>query len=277
MKKLILFMVLGILLVGLASLVFAAGIIIWSGGSVTRFEIVTTDPVCDYENYYWKSWPEGGDLSEVPSLDDCFRANGWPSTTCCPEDSSCILESGPNFGRCLGGPAPTYCSEYKNQTACEAFHPAVGNRSVEKYKGAGYCGSTQSGVIEGDTCQWDIYDCRCEWINGVCEQQYSQTDADCLLGLKNTAGDCSLIETGVDDKCEETGFIAFSWDKIWQGTEVTDLTGECVSGSREVPCVSTAMLTFFTTLSLIIAILLLIIFYAIIIKKKRKYKGKKRR
>ena len=273
--------------------------IIWSGETPVDFTIVNSYPSCDLDRLIWRVWDKDSQIiTEQPSANDCFRnyvetSDYRRSTTCCPSTNICDLDNPDINGKfsCQGGPAPAYCSDYSTENYgvnaknyCNGFQQEVANRTVNEFEDeVGFCGSTQRKFITGEgTCSFVVSSCRCVWddTSGECMQAYSESDLTCPNGPVANDGDCVLKTTNIENKCESDGKILYEWIADWtrtDGTIAEDLTGKCDDDSRDVPCVSTAMLTFFTTLSLIIAILLLIIFYSIIIRKKRKYKGKKSR
>lgn len=284
--KLIMIFVFGIVLVSLMNFI-VAGEIIWSDGTITNFKITDINPVCE-NGKFWITWENDEEVKT--SVDDgCFIPEGWPSTMCCPEENECI-ETDTNVYGCEGRPSPFFCEDYTAerygggsdgsdfaQLHCEGFNENVAIRSVEEKVGIdGFCGSYESEYVEGrGTCYWLIYDCACEWDDeeDICTSKYSQSGQTCYGDPFTELGNCTFSATNKEDNCAETGFATYTWIAEWEGEEPKD--EECEGGTREFPCLSTATLSFFTTISLILGILLLIILYSLIVKKKRKYKGKK--
>lgn len=276
------------ILISLASLVYAS--ILWSDGALTKFLITAGNPVCDYDEFNWKWW-EGGELKEKNSLDDCFRDNGWPSTTCCPEESECKLDLATPTKTCTGISAPEVCSDYNAERYggdialaeqhCKGFHIDVAKRSMEIFTGIeGFCdGYKISAAMDKDldgeleTCSKDVYDCRCIWKDGVCEQQASYSDWICPGDGDITSDNCTALTMRKEDKCEQTGYINYGWKAIWTGTEA-DKPDWCMDNERKIKC--GARLNFFTIASLISAVILIIVIYLLLRKRKNRREKRKK-
>ncbi len=279
-----------ILLVSLASFVYAS--IIWSDGTITSFTITDTNPVCDNAAFAWKWW-EGEELKQNSSLDDCYRDNGWPSTTCCPEPNECNLDDplSESFGHCTGISAPEICSDYNAEryggdlslaeAHCEGFNINVSKRSMELFTGIeGFCDNHRiSDIINGESCWRFAFDCRCVWdsVKNVCGEQASYSNWTCFgdTEIKNIEN-CSVFTAQKKDDCENTGYVTYSWNALWTGNEA-DKPDWCADNERNIRC--SAKLAFFTITSLIAAVILIILIYIWIKRRARLKKdlGEKRK
>jgi len=251
---------------------FVCGEILWSDGTIVNFEIASGTPVCDYDRFVWKQWVNG-ELVETNSRIDCFRSDGYPSTTCCPEDSSCDM----NTGTCTGEPAPEFCYEY-NETQCPAFNYNVANRSMVAFTGInnicrGYMNSTQNN--KGETCYQYSSNCKCVWDDAEgCIPQVSWDDWNCIDEGRTILGNCSVPLIEKKDDCNDSGYIFYSWKANWvDGGSVSP--SWCSDSTRRFRC-STRLL-FFTIIGFIAAIVIIIIIYYLLIKKRQKGKRKGRR
>lgn len=281
-----LIILLGIVLLTNLSLVYAS--ITWSDGTITEFEITDTNSVCD-SGLVWKEWNSvTEEIEETSSLSSCFRSNGWPSTTCCPNEDQpeCILDPfDPDFGTCAGLAAPQFCANYNAERYggdaaiaedyCEGFNYEVANRSMISYTNINNICSgsyTESTLIDEEICYKIVLDCRCEWDDAedVCVAKASRTNWICPDDIEITIeGNCSFAEISKQDDCNNSGYILYSWASAWEDDE-SDKPNWCEDGEKKYKCA--AKLAFFTITNLIIAIILIVIIYIIWLKKKRKHK-----
>ena len=272
MNKLFVIFVFAFLLVGGVVM----GAIIWSGGTNVNFEISSGTPVCDLERFVWKWW-NGSEQVENNSLIDCFKDDGWPSTTCCPETSSCILSIGPGFNTCTGPPSPDYCADYTDSDSCLGFNYNVANRSMIDISGINnICGGyMESDVIGLETCWRFSFDCRCVWESGECKPQASWTNWTCPGDEDITvSGNCSFDEISKIDDCQDSGYISYSWESNWFG-EASEQPGWCSDTERRFRC--STRLAFFTAIGFIIVVLLVIIIYYVLERKKGRKRGEKKK
>ena len=271
--------------------------IIWSDGTRTEFEITDAGPVCDNGNT-WRIWNESANnFTLFSSLNDCYREDGWPSTTCCTVNrGECVLNpDDERFNTCpiSGLPAPMFCSDYtpvryNNSEAlaeahCNGFDSPVAVRTIEDLyvNTDGFCSGNykNSTYIPGrGTCYDIISNCRCVWDSAdkTCKGRYSESDWVCPGDTSiEENGDCTFSTTSKTDDCENSGFINFEFTSSWSGTGTEPGDGdwplECSGDKRDVPCLGITKLGFFTLASAIVAIILIIIIYIIVVRKKKKF------
>ena len=281
---------------------FACAEIIWGSQTKTVFDITDTSPVCQ-DGEFWVTFSGDGGKTETPSLNDCYREDGWPSTTCCPSETSCVLDTeDDDYNNCVGPPAPRYCSNYSSQEECEGFNTIVANRSVQekvdkiranqgKQQIPNFCGYVESEYIseEEGVCERIVYNCSCVWNEDSesdykCESHWSYTDWYCDDSEDfNTAGHCQYSTINADDDCENSGYITYRWTAKWILNDGEDYEGTigdgtwpdyCASGSTTIPCIGIVKLSFFTTATIIIAAIIFVIIYWFIVSRKKKYRKK---
>jgi hypothetical protein len=80
-----------------------------------------------------------------------------------------------------------------------------------------------------------------------------------------TFGDCEF-DFEVTNDCDNSGFIFKTWTVKWTG-DPDEIPSYCADGSDEIKCLSSALLGFFSIVSLIMVIFITIIFYVIRGKK----------
>jgi len=265
--------------------------IIWGDDTPTSFEITASNPICKNHNT-WVIWQDNQKVSNS-SLEDCFREDGFPSTTCCPENRECILDiESVNLGRCQGLPAPQFCFDYdlerydgdvlQAEAHCEGFAPEVAKRSAEMTNGPGFCdNSKESKYIDGKTCWRIISNCRCVWdnIKEACDHRWTESNWTCTGDeITTELGDCTFTKTG-ETNCT-SGFKFIEWDGLWTGDQPEECSDddsnpdndcECKDGSGQVRCLSSE-LSFFGITGIIVLIIIIVIFYILYSKKARKKK-----
>lgn len=274
------------------NLVYA--IIIWSDDTPTNFETTANNPVCENNNA-WVIWQDSQKVS-TSSLEDCFRGDGYPSTTCCPENIECILDTeSDNFEKCQGLPAPQLCFDYDltryngneslTEAQCEGFNEEVAKRTCELINpdNPNLCTNNygDADFIPGRGICWKpIYNSSCVWdnTNKACDFKWTQLNMTCTDDeIITELGDCTI--TKIRETNCTSGFKFIEWAALWT-PDVEECSDDdsnpdndcvCKDGSGRVKCFSSE-LSFFSLISLIIAILLIVIFYILYSKKARKKK-----
>lgn len=267
----------------------------WGNYISTNFELLSTTPYCisGSETSSWRFWDIATSTIINEEVTDasanCFNNAGEPSPTCCPDNAGeCITEIGnPDFGKCAGAQHPLYCEDYNAdryggdtalaQTACDNYHPEVGERSVNRQVGLNdYCGSTISEIVGIDTCWRLVSNCRCEWKDGACESKFSLSGSSCTGGGSDT-GTCRFITVAEDDQCSTLGTITYSWESRWEddlGNLIVDPSNQpplgCQDKQKQFLCEDIPKLPFFTMFNFIISIISITFIYTIMIKKEIK-------
>ncbi len=271
-----------ILKVGYVEPPFDTNEIEWSDGIFVTFTVTSEEPLCLAEDesskwVYWDSTANGGAgdivVEEVTdSAQNCYKADGNPYTTCCPNDKGrCVRTVGDaDFGKCEGEMHPLHCSEYLTEEDCNSFHSETAINSVEANAGDGFCGSTQSRYDSGlgETCWWTISDCKCVWDleESVCEASYTKSDETCESGPGPDGGTCTYVSVDkIGGDCESgDDYETYEWDVVWDGSG--DPPNECVSSTKEFSCEDEVQLPFFDFRNFFIALILICLIYVFKIK-----------
>ena len=218
-------------------------------------------------------WIEG--INYNPSFNDCYRADGaradgtnGSEPYCCPAGYSCANQAG--AWRCvLTG--IEYCNDYRAESECNTYTPAVAKRDVEFKTRAGYCSrdSRSCDAVAGTSC-WDcVTSCRCFWNSTAsqCQSSYNLTRAcDTTPPTITPRGGC-LFGDLESSNCSG-GYRFLNWSASWTGN--LSVANYCKPGSVSVPCLSANLLGFFSFQNVILVIILLIIIYFFIMRKKEK-------
>lgn len=285
MKNKIIFLVIGIVLIGISSFVYAD--IIWSEEVGVDFEVTSSNPVCirDTTTSVWRWWnstTQEVEETNSQTIGECFRENGWPSRGCCPEgDGQCDLTpTSSTYGSCAGSP-PNWCSDYNAErygtdaiakNHCLAFDPDVAEKNMKEITQIeNICsGNYKKEVLQGgETCWVVVFDCRCVWddTENICKPQASESDPICPSTPQITrAGNCSFEETGKIDDCENSGYISYTWRALWENG-ASERPDWCKDATRRFRCA--IKLFFFTITTFIITIIVIIIIYLIWFRKKK--------
>ena len=251
----------------------------WSDQVYTEFTISTVNPQCTIEDEisYWTYWDSGtGQLITEEVTDEatnCFKNNGQPSPTCCPNNKRECVTSGADAGKCLGTSHEFSCSDYEDETSCENFHLETAERSVDLMtKENNYCGSTQSEFDSdtGETCWWIIENCRCEWdtTDSTCEATYSRSDETCGLSTGEGEGTCTFRTVSQTGDCATDDFVIYDWIATWSG-DPADTPDDCTAQTKQFACDDVIKMPFFTLLNFITTFISITLIYAFLILRKK--------
>jgi len=264
----------------------------------TEFNVMSEGSYC-YEEEGAFYWLEGNSI--INAFNDCHRevAAEGSSNNCCPYNYDCTQQEG-SWACEFSGVG--LCSDYKSQAECEDFSSGVAiydNEQKSDY-GAGFCTDPYSYHDSSKNCDYYVSSCRCDWNGSSCMSAYDFRSAcgteditqascyqpdrmttNCTAGFRfiswdwfynNSAG--KVMNCTSDDDCAN----AVSLETLTCNAESGLCESEnCNAGNTKIPCLSEALLSFFTTASLIVALLIIIIFYLVVARKKKKFAERKRK
>jgi len=234
--------------------------VLWSDLSRVDFSTSSSSPQC-IDGEEWKTWdPVIGDFSYSPSENDCYRADGQPSSGCCEYGiATCNRAS----NKCEGS-AVDYCSNYTTAEDCSNDDFSVGVATIEEQAGfgTGFCTSIIPERIDGENCDWFIGNCRCFWnsTESKCDAVYNKGGPVCYNGTDDIpdVGMCIVSMVEKIDECETTGYITYRSRSQWWGALPTDPTEPGPETCISPPPISFrcgTKLPFFTLQNLVISII----------------------
>lgn len=254
---------------------------------------------CDYsDNEHVGWWEEILGVNQFIPWDsdnyNCYRSEvDHGVNECCPISYDCDRAS----GECLTG-GMTLCQQFTEEScSSNSNHPDVAESELE---GIASCNAEQQ---YGDLC-FEKTTCSCNWNGTECKAvsnhtiskgstyySYPLSNADEICQANSTIlppilGLCQYTTEFIDN-CNVSGNKIASWTAYWTGTgnicaDNADCSSEeacrngkctprtCEDGTRSIPCISGALLSFFNLASLAIALAIIIIFYIIVYRKKKK-------
>jgi len=229
-----------------------------------------TSCVNEEEVSYWLE--EIGDMeySLIDSFEDCF--NEELDETCCPigvfGEGTYVCNK--QTDKCEISFLDS-CSDYKTEEECEDYDPNVAILDIVSKTGIdNFCGG-YSVYNETTGCQEYPQNCRCYWDDSLdsCEPAWSWARS-CGDGYEEELGNCTYTVTEETD-CSN-GVRLVRWLAQWTGEE-GDRPLTCEDGESIVPCLSQALLGFFSPLNIIIVVLVIIVVYLL----RRKFgRGRKK-
>lgn len=260
--------------------------IIW-GGSTTRFTTTTSNPLCTENDVGKTGWlSTAGDFVPWDNQNyNCVNPSGIDDagnlhTECCPASHFCNTAS----GKCEDSTVK-YCSDYTDETSCNADSSNVGISDAEEVNGAGSCsfnlnenvGSCVKNSFCG--CSWQGNSCDVEVVDSVCSSlgnctnraelsdssgnlDSSKLNAFCGTNvLPSSFGEC-VLNISRDNNCTG-GYRALSWTATPTGTFNA---ADCQNGEKKMPC--PVQLPFTSAAGVIIALALIVILYIVLARKK---------
>ena len=293
------------------------GDVIWSDETGTEFTTVFSEknPMClnDKNSAGWWENDSEGNWHFWNSIQDCWRADGVdrhgnPKTDCCPFREECVQENS-NYV-CKSEPCEniTSCVDYDNPDDCNNDICNVAILEIEREtKIEGFCNGSYKSYNESSGCYDFITNCICKWDydKGKCLSKYTYDEkcgsgssrkllANCyreILEKTNCTSGGVIFErfneyltneTGsiltCDDDADCKGYVYVEDDLIYCNvSRGLCETKYCKPGTVEYPCLSEALVSFFTITSLVIAIIIIVVFYLVIANKKRNLKKSEKR
>lgn len=219
------------------------------------------------------------DNNWIDSRYNCYRANGFPTSECCPSSESC------------GEDYKCYIVD-----SCKDLAEAECDGNIGLATGDlegiidGTCGSFYDIYDTSPNCMWYL-NCECKWNGTACLASYeslvfngsrlfNQSQLDdagggtevCEGEDSSDYGEC-IYDIITTDNCDQLdGSILRSWIAEWTG--INPMPSDCINGNDELECINRTRLAFFTLINLIAVVVILFIFYYwyAISKKKRKKK-----
>lgn len=243
--------------------------ITWGGETGVGFKLSSTNPQCVLvdSNPAWQVYSESTKVTTA-SGSDCYRSNGFPSTTCCQIGQVCNLTS----YKCYSPSTPVnYCRDYTSlgKTACQNANSGVGELSVEEYKqDSNFC--NYGSYNDSTGCTLVRTSCKCMWFpsTGRCDFNYTEVNS-CVEGgtITSIPGNCVISLGNVIDNCNSTGELKYDAIATWSG-DLTDTQGNCINKTVVASCGSLLKLPFFSVFNVIIALVIIAVLYFI---AKRKF------
>ena len=241
--------------------------------------IISQYPYCENSGTSWTL----ADGSQISSLNDCLKNPGFPSQVCCPVNlPNCNLVGSNHICQATTPPNPiTACGSYTPQGEDECnnrFNTEIANADVEAnilIPGgwqAGACSVNRDKPI-GIDCREYVNSCFCKWdtntrnctaavnVSQICPSTPTSSSVNGICNLVNAiAGECSNELRTLE--------MRYKWDSSSVPPLSTPLW--CINKTSEFPCLSEALIPFFSYLNFLAAIAIIIAVYLLIRRKNKK-------
>ena len=198
------------------------------------------------------------------SLEDCEKEG---LETCCPEGFDCVED--------VCQPSEAYlCTYYETEEECEDFSSSVAKMSIRvKREDSKTCPNI---INSTDGCTYVLENCRCSWDESLsqCGAKVDIATLACNSSDYNEstpfiAGSCTYTENLLEDLCDSTGFLTYSWNAQWKWNPLNVFrmdplkeAEKCVDGVRSIGCPSKISLPFFGIIQMgITAIAIIFVYY----------------
>ncbi len=205
----------------------------WGEEISVPFYISSGTPVCK-DGTHWQT-QFGSNIVEQSSLKDCYKDDGYLSTTCCPYPThTCNLDT----NICEAKPI-FLCGQYTDADSCNNANSGVANNTVAEIAGKNICGTSKK---YNSTCVEYIGDCKCVWNGGKCESFYDSS-LRCENGGKINIGNCTYNFIGTpQDDCKNSGYLFYTSKATWLGESILENGEEvegkskCIDKESKIPC-----------------------------------------
>jgi hypothetical protein len=208
---------------------------------------------------YWIN--QSGNVSDA--MNDCRKNNSINRNFCCPQNYQCNSENrcvsiSTNISKCIDYPDENSCNEDKYNVAIKGI-----NSKLESLKcGDGIRVNPLTGCFES------IDNCKCEWRNNQCEEDWKLFErCDSQPGKK---GLCSYRTEKTVDNCGEFGggFYEIKLIANWTSPDNLPAPPECVDKTGMIPCPLQTMLPFTSLFGIVFALGMILTFYLMFSKKE---------
>jgi len=248
-------------------------------GSSSNINIIDPLYFCEADGRHWTNTSGSFPVSQIEGdgLLSCYQAEIAEGSrdTCCPPGTTCNVGTGlveiGAVGTCWAVAGLDYCWDYDNSADCNNDTGNVGRKSVEDFKGDGFC----SQIFEWNNGTEDCFNaiiCGCYWnqITGNCSAIWINDSINCI------SPDGGCIETFVskdESGCDlPNGKAIFTFKSEHWGGYSADM---CEDGTYEVPCSKLSRLPFFGFFNIISVVMILIVFYCFRLKRDLNFMQRK--